>query len=282
HRRGRLGEDSSGRAPARDGRRHGRALAGGAHRCPLGPGGSRLPAPGPPPPDKVRKAEHPTPMGSLEKVTTDEQLEKWHADVVKRLGTDDVRYVTEPKIDGLSINLLYEGGGVGRGATRGGGSRGEDVTVNLRTIKAISMRMQLEDGEAPPALLEVRGEVYLPLSGFNELNERLVAEGKKPTPNPRNAAAGSLRQKDSSITARRPLAIWIHGLGHRDGLLVDGHWEALQWLRGTGFRTNPYAELHESIESVAKACRDWEKRRIELAYEIDGLGNKGDSFPHQD
>ncbi|HKO74403.1 MAG TPA: NAD-dependent DNA ligase LigA [Gaiellaceae bacterium] len=237
---------------------------------------------GAPPSDKFAKVEHPTPMGSLEKVTTDEQLEKWHADVVKRLGTDDVRYVTEPKIDGLSINLLYEDGVFVRGATRGNGSRGEDVTVNLKTIKAISMRMQLEDGEAPPAVLEVRGEVYLPLSGFNELNERLVAEGKKPTPNPRNAAAGSLRQKDSSITAARPLAIWIHGLGRREGLPAEGHWDSLRWLREHGFRTNPYAELHQSIESVAKACRDWEKRRIELDYEIDGLVVKVDSFAQQD
>jgi DNA ligase (NAD+) len=237
---------------------------------------------GAPPSDKFAKVEHPTPMGSLEKVTTDEQLEKWHADVVKRLGTDDVRYVTEPKIDGLSINLLYEDGVFVRGATRGDGYRGEDVTVNLKTIKAISMRMQLEDGEAPPALLEARGEVYLPISGFNELNERLVAEGKKPTPNPRNAAAGSLRQKDSSITAVRPLAIWIHGLGRREGLPAEGHWDSLRWLREHGFRTNPYAELHESIESVAKACRDWEKRRIELDYEIDGLVIKVDSFAQQD
>jgi DNA ligase (NAD+) len=237
---------------------------------------------GAPPSDKFAKVEHPTPMGSLEKVTTDEQLEKWHADVVKRLGTDDVRYVTEPKIDGLSINLLYEDGVFVRGATRGDGSRGEDVTVNLKTIKAISMRMQLEDGESPPGLLEVRGEVYLPLSGFNELNERLVAEGKKPTPNPRNAAAGSLRQKDSSITAARPLSIWIHGLGRREGLPAEGHWDSLQWLRDHGFRTNPYAELHDSIESVAQACRDWEKRRIELDYEIDGLVIKVDSFAQQE
>jgi len=237
---------------------------------------------GAPPSDKFAKVEHPTPLGSLEKVTTDEQLEKWHADVVKRLGTDEVRYVTEPKIDGLSINLLYEDGVFVRGATRGDGFRGEDVTVNLRTIKAISMRMQLEDGEAPPAVLEARGEVYLPLSGFNALNERLVKEGKKPTPNPRNAAAGSLRQKDSKITAARPLSIWIHGLGRREGLPAEGHWDSLQWLRDHGFRTNPYAELHDSIESVAKACRDWETRRIELDYEIDGLVIKVDSFAQQE
>ena len=237
---------------------------------------------GAPPSDKFAKVEHPTPMGSLEKVTTDEQLEKWHADVVKRLGTNEVRYVTEPKIDGLSINLLYEDGVFLRGATRGDGFRGEDVTVNLKTIKAISMRMQLEEGESPPPLLEARGEVYLPLSGFNELNERLIAEGKKPTPNPRNAAAGSLRQKDSKITAERPLAIWIHGLGRREGLPAEGHWDSLQWLREHGFRTNPYAELHDSIDSVAKACREWEKRRIDLDYEIDGLVIKVDSFAQQE
>jgi len=236
---------------------------------------------GAPPSEKFVKVEHPTPMGSLEKVTTDEALDKWHQDVCKRLGTSDVVYVTEPKIDGLSINLIYENGAFVRGATRGDGRRGEDVTPNLRTIKAISLRMQLQDGETPPPLLEVRGEVYLPLTGFNELNERLVAEGKKPTPNPRNAAAGSLRLKDSSITAERPLSIWIHGLGVRDGLPVDGHWDALQWLREHGFRANPYAERHESVASVAEACRRWEKQRIELDYEIDGIVIKVDSFDQQ-
>jgi DNA ligase (NAD+) len=236
---------------------------------------------GAPPSEKFEKVEHPTPMGSLDKVTTDEALEKWHDDVCKRLGTSDVVYVTEPKIDGLSINLIYENGAFVRGATRGDGRRGEDVTPNLKTIKAISLRMQLGDGGAPPPLLEVRGEVYLPLSGFNALNERLIAEGKKPTPNPRNAAAGSLRQKDSAITAQRPLSIWIHGLGVREGLPVEGHWEALQWLREHGFRTNPFAERHETVASVAEACRTWETRRIELDYEIDGIVIKVDSFDHQ-
>jgi DNA ligase (NAD+) len=236
---------------------------------------------GAPPSEKFEKVEHPTPMGSLEKVATDEALEKWHEDVCKRLGTDDVVYVTEPKIDGLSINLVYENGVFIRGATRGDGYRGEEVTTNLRTINAISIRMRVADGETPPPLLEVRGEVYLPLSGFNALNERLVAEGKKPTPNPRNAAAGSLRQKDSSITAQRPLSIWIHGLGVREGLPVDGQWEALRWLRDHGFRANPYAERHETIAAVANACRAWEKHRIELDYEIDGLVIKVDSFDQQ-
>jgi DNA ligase (NAD+) len=236
---------------------------------------------GAPPSDKFQKVAHPSPMGSLEKVTTQEALEKWHQDVCKRLGTSDVAYVTEPKIDGLSINLIYEDGVFVRGATRGDGRLGEDVTPNVRTIKAISMRMQLAAGETPPPLLEVRGEVYLPISGFNQLNERLIAEGKKPTPNPRNAAAGSLRLKDSTITAERPLSIWVHGLGQREGLPADGHWESLEWLRAHGFRTNPYAERHETVESVAAACRDWEKRRIELDYEIDGIVIKVDSFDQQ-
>src|SRR5436190_2751384 len=237
---------------------------------------------GAPPSDKFRKVEHPSPMGSLEKVTTDEALEKWHQDVCKRLGTSEVAYVTEPKIDGLSINLIYEDGSFTRGATRGDGYRGEDVTVNLRTIKAISMRMQLQVGERPPPLLEVRGEVYLPLSGFNELNERLIAEGKALAPNPRNAAAGSLRQKDSSITAQRPLSIWVYGTGHREGLdHLDSHWETLQWLREHGFRTNPFAERLESIDEVAERCRAWELRRAELDYEIDGIVVKVDSFDQQ-
>ncbi len=236
---------------------------------------------GAPPAEGFVKVEHPSPMGSLEKVTTDESLEKWHADVCKRLGTSDVVYVTEPKIDGLSINLVYEDGMFSRGATRGDGRRGEDVTVNLLTIKAISRRLFLPDGEPPPRLLEVRGEVYMPLSGFRAFNERLAAEGKKLAPNPRNAAAGSVRQKNPAITADRPLSIWIHGMGHTEGLPAEGHWEALQWLRERGFRTNPLAQRHETIESVANACREWDKRRIELDYEIDGLVIKVDSFAQQ-
>jgi DNA ligase (NAD+) len=236
---------------------------------------------GAPPSDAFAKVDHPSPMGSLEKVTTDEALEKWHEDVVKRLGSSDVVYVTEPKIDGLSINLIYEDGAFVRGATRGDGRRGEDQTTNLKTIRAISARLHLPDGETPPKLLEVRGEVYIPLSGFRELNDRLAADGKKTTPNPRNAAAGSLRQKNPQVTAERPLNIWVHGIGHTEGLPTDGHWEALRWLRERGFRTNPLAERHESIESVADACRLWEQKRIELDYEIDGLVVKVDSFAQQ-
>ena len=216
-------------------------------------------------------------------MTTDEALEKWRATTSQAPGhrRGALRHRAEDRRP-LHQSSIYEDGVFVRGATRGDGFRGEEVTPNLRTIKAISMRMQLRDGEKPPQLLEARGEVYLPLSGFNELNKRLLEEGKKPTPNPRNAAAGSLRQKDPSITAARPLSIWIHGLGRKDGLPTEGHWDSLEWLREHGFRTNPYAEVHESIESVARACREWEKRRIELDYEIDGIVIKVDSFAQQE
>jgi DNA ligase (NAD+) len=234
---------------------------------------------GAPASERFQKVKHLTAMGSLEKVTTDEAVVKWADDVRKRLGADaQVAQVLEPKIDGLAINLTYENGVFTRGATRGDGETGEDVTVNLRTINAIPLRML---GDDVPPLLEVRGEVYMPLSGFRELNERLVGEGKKPTPNPRNAAAGSLRQKDSRITATRPLSFWAYGIGVHDGAALESHWETLAWLKVHGFPINPFAERLESIDAVAKACRDWERRRSELDYEIDGIVIKVDDYAQQ-
>jgi DNA ligase (NAD+) len=237
---------------------------------------------GAPPSDKFRKVEHLTPMGSLEKVTTEETLAKWAEDVRKRLDSDEpVTYVTEPKIDGSAISLVYEDGLLVRGATRGDGERGEDVTPNLKTIKAIPLSMRVVDGSSPPPVAEVRGEVYFPLSAFVRLNERLAAEGKKTAPNPRNAAAGSLRQLNSQITADRDLSIWVYGTGRGDGLELDSHWETLEWLREHGFRTNPHAKRHDSLESVARECVEWEKKRIELDYEIDGIVIKVDSLDQQ-
>ena len=213
---------------------------------------------GAPPSERFQKVQHLTPMGSLEKVTDDESLLKWADDVRKRLDSDEpVAYVIEPKIDGLAINLTYEDGRLVRGATRGDGVQGEDVTVNLRTIPSVPLKMR---GEGLPAVAEVRGEVYMPLSGFRELNERIAELGQKLAPNPRNAAAGSLRQKDSSITASRPLAVWVYGLGAREGVQLASHWDELEWLREHGFRTNPFAERLESIEEVAKRCADWERQ----------------------
>jgi DNA ligase (NAD+) len=229
--------------------------------------------------ERFQKVQHVTPMGSLEKVTDGEGLLKWAEDVRKRLDSDEpVAYVIEPKIDGLAVNLTYEDGRLVRGATRGDGVQGEDVTVNLRTIPSVPLKML---GDGVPGLVEVRGEVYMPLSGFRELNARVAELGQKLAPNPRNAAAGSLRQKDSSITASRPLAVWVYGLGAADGLQPSSHWETLQLLREHGFRTNPFAERMESIEEVERACRDWETRRTELDYEIDGIVIKVDSLEQQ-
>jgi DNA ligase (NAD+) len=228
--------------------------------------------------DRFVKVQHLEPMGSLEKLTTEEGLRKWADDVRKRLGTDEaVGFVLEPKIDGLAVNLTYENGVLTRGATRGDGVQGEDVSPNIRTIKAIPLRLK---GDSP-AVIEVRGEVYLPLSGFQELNERLAGTNQKLAPNPRNAAAGSLRQKNSAITADRPLSIWVYGAGHREGVEFETQSGMLAWLREHGLRTNPYAERLESIEDVAAACVEWETRRLELDYEIDGVVIKVDSLDQQ-
>jgi DNA ligase (NAD+) len=234
---------------------------------------------GAPPSERFQKVRHLSPMGSLEKVANDESLFKWADDVRKRLDSDDpIAYVIEPKIDGLAINLTYESGVLTRGATRGDGVQGEDVTVNLRTIPSIPLRTR---GDDAPAVLEVRGEVYMPLSGFRELNEHIAELGQKLAPNPRNAAAGSLRQKDSSITASRPLAVWVYGVGIADGLAFGSQWQTLEWLKEHGFRTNPFADRLETIEEVAQTCRDWEKRRTDLDYEIDGIVIKVDSLEQQ-
>src|SRR3954447_7090877 len=148
---------------------------------------------GAPPSERFQKVQHLTPMGSLEKVTDDESLVKWADDVRKRLDSDEpVAYVIEPKIDGLAVNLTYEAGRLVRGATRGDGVQGEDVTANLRTIPSVPLKMR---GNRVPGVVEVRGEVYMPLAGFRELNQRVAELGQKLAPNPRNAAAGSLRQK---------------------------------------------------------------------------------------
>ncbi|MEP7223523.1 MAG: NAD-dependent DNA ligase LigA [Actinomycetota bacterium] len=238
---------------------------------------------GAPPAEGFRKVDHLSPMGSLEKVTTAEALAKWAEDVRKRLGTDEsVAYVIEPKIDGSAVSLVYERGLYIRGATRGDGLRGEDVTANLRTIDPIPLRAIVPDGSDAPELLEVRGEIYFPLEGFRCFNEAQIATGKKPAPNARNAAAGSLRQLNPAVTAERPLSIFAYGIGVLRGAGPATQSEALSWLRERGFRTNPHAERLESIEEVAEACEAWEARRDDLGYEIDGIVIKVDSFDQQE
>jgi DNA ligase (NAD+) len=238
---------------------------------------------GAPPAEGFRKVDHLSPMGSLEKVTTAEALSKWADDVRKRLGSDEpVAYVLEPKIDGSAVSLVYEQGQYVRGATRGDGVRGEDVSGNLRTLATVPLRMRAPERASLPDVLEVRGEIYFPLTGFDRFNEAQIAAGRKPAPNPRNAAAGSLRQLNPAVTAERPLSIYVYGVGVHGGSAPTTQWETLAWLRELGFRTNPDAQRLESIEEVAEACAAWEVRRAELDYEIDGIVIKIDSFAQQE
>jgi DNA ligase (NAD+) len=230
---------------------------------------------GAPPSDRFRKVEHLVPMGSLDKVTTDEALLKWADDIRKRLDSDEpVAYVIEPKIDGLAINLTYEDGVLTRGATRGDGVQGEDVTPNLRTIPAIPLQMLGDD--APP-VLEVRGEVYMPLSGFPRAQRAPRGDEAEARSEPAQRRGG-LAPAEGLVDHGRAAAVDV-GLRDRERSTLElaSHWETLAWLREHGFRTNPFAAKLDSIEAVANACREWERRRTELDYEIDGIVIKVDS-----
>src|SRR6202042_2213825 len=181
--------------------------------------------------------------------------------------------VVEPKIDGLAISLLYRDGVLTVGATRGNGEIGEDVTHNLRTIGAIPLRID----DAPP-LVEVRGEVYMSLRDFTALNERRAEAGESTFMNPRNSAAGTIRQLDPSDAAKRPLSIWCYQVGVTEGLSFTGHSEALECLSQHGFRVNPDIKLLGSEDEVVEQCLQWERRRGELDFEIDGVVVKVDDL----
>jgi DNA ligase (NAD+) len=231
--------------------------------------------------ERFTPVRHLLPMLSLANARTEEELREWEARARRLLAKDGVEeaaidYVTEPKVDGLAISLVYEDGVLVRGATRGDGAIGEDVTQNLRTIGAIPLRVE----NAPP-LLEVRGEVYLPLAAFAALNERRAEAGEPTFANPRNSAAGSLRQLDPELTASRPLSMWCYGIGATEGLEFERQHEVLDWLRDHGFRVAPGVETHEDIDAVARACLDWEERRDGLDYEIDGAVVKVDDLELQ-
>ena len=234
------------------------------------------------PAEGFRKARHLAQMGSLEKVTSEEALLKWAEDVRKRLDSDEpVAYVLEPKIDGSAVSLVYEDGVLVRGATRGDGTQGEDVTANLRTVRTLPLALRPAPGETAPPVLEVRGEIYFSTADFARFNEQLAAQGKKASPNARNAAAGSLRQLDPAITAQRPLAIWVYGSGAAEPTGATTQSGLLAWLGEHGFRVNPEVRRYESIEEVAAACAAWEERRASLDYEIDGVVVKVDSLDQQ-
>ena len=226
--------------------------------------------------EEFEQVMHAVPMLSLSNARKLEDLYEWDARVRRLLGDDEEpRYVTELKIDGLAVSLRYERGRFVRGATRGNGTIGEDVTANLRTVRSIPERLS---GDYPE-VLEARGEVYIPLDRFEEFNRRQEAEGKRPFANPRNLAAGSIRQLDPRITAERPLAIFCYGVGE-GGERYESHSATLDALRSYGLRVNPH-KVHEDIESVAEECAYWTRERASLGYQIDGVVVKVNSREQQ-
>jgi len=221
--------------------------------------------------------EHRVPLLSLSNCFSAEELQAWHRRASDRIGNDQFAITSEPKIDGLAISLVFENGRFIQGATRGDGRQGENVTENLRTLASIPKALS---GEFPPRF-EVRGEVYMSKSGFERMNAAIGEEnlerekaGRKPLSlyaNPRNAAAGSVRQKDPSITAGRPLAMFIYQLGWCDGPRPDSHHETLNWLAAMGFNVNPELRIHANLEDVQPRIKWWGEQRERLDYDIDGV-----------
>jgi DNA ligase (NAD+) len=225
------------------------------------------------------EVRHALRMLSLENVFSDEELADFDRRVRERLGTDkQVVYTAEPKLDGLAISLRYENGRLVQGATRGDGERGEDVTSNVRTIEAIPLRLL---GKHYPALLEVRGEVFMPKAGFEKLNAEARKAGEKSFANPRNAAAGSLRQLDPRLTAKRPLSFYAYGLGQTDEPIAESHAAAMQELRKIGIPVSPELQRLDGIDECLDYYANILGRRDNLPYEIDGVVYKVDSFEAQ-
>lgn len=213
---------------------------------------------------------HRLPMLSLDNAFSDDELREFDRRVRDRLSTDEpIEYVCEPKLDGLAVSLHYEQGVLIRAATRGDGYAGEDITANIRTIPSVPLKLR---GRNIPDLVEVRGEVYMPKAGFEKLNARLATQGEKTFVNPRNAAAGSLRQKKSTVTAKRPLELCAYSMAVTDeSLLPETHWDSLQTVREWGFRINPEMRKAQGAEACLDAYNELMQKRESLPYEIDGI-----------
>lgn len=240
--------------------------------------------------DKFAKVQHPIPMLSLGNAFDENDLWAWRNRILRLLGEGtQLSYVVEPKIDGLAIALTYENGVLVRGATRGDGEIGEDVTANLRTISSIPLAMldpthaqNAQPGWHIPKRIEVRGEVYMRTADFEKLNERFAAAGERVAANPRNAAAGSLRQKDPNVTAKRPLRFFAYSSGPFEGVELHTQWEALNLFRELGFPVNHDVRRFDDFDAVIAYCREWMARRDDLPYEADGIVVKIDSFAQQE
>ncbi len=218
------------------------------------------------PVSNLQKVTHLRPMLSLANARSEEELRAWVQRMRSHLAREGIEdpefaYVAEPKIDGLAISLVYRDGVLERGATRGNGEVGEDVTHNLRTIGSIPLSIP----DAPP-LVEVRGEVYMSLPDFTALNERRAERGLSTFMNPRNSAAGTIRQLDPSLARDRPLSMWCYGIGVSEGLELGSHWEALEWLREHGFRVNGDVKRLETEDEVVAQCLRWQERRAALDF----------------
>lgn len=218
--------------------------------------------------------EHRVPMLSLDNTYNADELREFDRRVRKLFS--DVEYVCELKIDGLAVSLLYKEGVFVRGATRGDGAVGEDVTANLRTIRSVPLRLS-----RPVPRLEVRGEVYIPTSKLAEVNAERQQNGEPPFANPRNAAAGSVRLLDANLTARRPLDIFVYGVGEAEGVSLETHAQTLHLLRDLGFKTNPHTQLCRDIQEVIAYCDSWTKNAPHLDYETDGVVVKVNSLAQQ-
>lgn len=225
--------------------------------------------------DKFDKVTHRQQMLSLANALDEQEFVDFDERVRKGLGVDLVDYTCEPKMDGLAIELVYEAGAFVQGSTRGDGVIGEDVTVNLRTVKNLPLALK---GTGLPKLLEVRGEVFIRKADFRKMNEKLVAQGEEPFVNPRNSAAGSLRQLDPKITAARPLSLYVYEVGAIDGKSFTTHREKLDWLAQVGLPVNPRRYDKQGVAGVKEAWDDLLRQRHELPYEIDGLVVKVDDL----
>ena len=237
---------------------------------------------GAPPLDKFETIEHSIPMLSLENGFNDQEIMEFDRRIKRNLNIDsDIIYTTEPKLDGIAVELVYEDGRLITASTRGDGFSGELITSNIRTIRSVPLRLHTENEKTIPSLLEVRGEVFIGKEAFKSLNNERFDENLPPFANPRNAAAGSLRQLDSKITAKRPLEIFVYGVGRIADLVLESHSDILYALQKLGFRINPHIRPKVTIKEVLDCYRDLSEQRDLLPYDIDGMVIKVDSFALQ-
>ena len=225
-----------------------------------------------------KTVQHRVPMLSIGKAFSAAELREFDARVRKTLGNQPVRYVVELKIDGVAVSLMYTDGLLTLGATRGNGKVGDDITENLKTVRGVPLRLRTDK---PPPLFEARGEVYMSKADFARLNEEVAARGESPYANPRNLTAGSLKQLDSRITAKRRLRLFAYAVGYVEGLAISSQLEALELLRRYGFPVNPEIRAFDNIEEVIAYCDSWAEKRFDLPYETDGLVIKVNDFEQQ-